>query len=371
MTQYLQAIDRSKYLIKNSYPTSFGKKSISSDPVCDKDSKDTHKIKHHTTQALLLTLSLLAAQNILPTNNAEQNSFLRMEYYTKAEADLNINDNTLNTYEILFNPQKNFFDKKEFNIIAHRGYTATAPENTIPAYIEAAKMGYSKVETDIAWTKDSIPVLLHDETINRTARYKNGNKPFFSKKCSDLTYNDLLKYDFGIWKGKEYEGTKIPTLSNFLETCKNYNLQPYIEIKQTSDFDAKKAKILVDSVKEAGIEDSITWISFNAEYLKLISDEMPNGRLGYLSKEFSQAKTMQILQNLKTESNEVFLDIKAKAVNKEMKSLLSEAGFNFEAWTVDNTEELINLLTINCNGITTDLLTNNHVQEIFLDQDQD
>lgn len=367
MIQYLQAIDKSNYLSKNSYLASFGKNSRSNDYVCDKNLKDIHKTKYHTTQALLLTLTLLAAQNILPTNNTTQNSSLGIEYST--EADSEINDNTLNTYEISFNSPKNYFNKKEFNIVAHRGDTTMAPENTIPAYIEAAKMGYSRVEADIAWTKDSIPVLLHDETINRTARYNNGFQPLLSKKCSDLTYNDLLKYDFGIWKGNEYEGTKIPTLSNFLDCCKNYNLQPYIELKQTSDFDAKKAKILVDSVKEAGIEDSVTWISFNADYLKLISDEMQNCRLGYLSKEFSPEKTMQILQNLKTESNDVFLDIKAKAVNDEMKSLLADAGFYFEAWTVDNAEELINLLTINCTGITTNFLTNSHIQEIFLDMD--
>lgn len=368
MIQHLQSVDKFNYLSKNNYSASFGKKSKSNDYVGDKNPQDIHNLKRPSTQALLLTLTLLAAQNALPTNNIKQNPPFTEGYY--AESGSIINDDTLSTYGISLDSPKNYFNKKEFNIVAHRGYTETAPENTIPAYIEAAKRGYSKVETDIAWTKDSVPVLLHDETINRTARYNNGWKPLLSKKCSDLTYKDLLKYDFGIWKGLEYEGTKIPTLSNFLDCCKNYNLQPYIELKPTSDFDAKKAKILVDSVKEAGMEDSVTWISFNADYLKLISDEMQNCRLGYLSKEFSPEKTMETLQNLKTESNDVFLDIKAKAVNDEMESLLSESGFYFEAWTVDNAEELMNLLTISCNGITTDLLTNNHIQKIFSDMDE-
>lgn len=367
MIQYLQSIDKSNYLSKNSYLVSFGKNSRSNDYVYDKNPKDINKIKYHTAQALLLTLTLLAAQNVLPSNNNTQKSSLKTQYYSEADSD--IDDNPLSTYPISFDSPKNYFNEKEFNIVAHRGYTATAPENTIPAYIEAAKMGYSKVEADISWTKDSIPVLLHDETINRTARYNNGWTPLLPRKCSDLTYDDLLNYDFGIWKDDKYQGTKIPTLSEFIDCCKNYNLQPYIEIKPTSGFDAEKAKILVDSVKEAGMEDSVTWISFNADYLKLISDEMPNCRLGYLSSEFSPEKTIQTLQNLKTESNDVFLDIKAKAVNDKMKSLLSDAGFYFEAWTVDNTEELLNLLTISCNGITTDLLTNNYIQGLFLDMD--
>ena len=140
-------------------------------------------------------------------------------------------------------------------------------------------------------------------------------------------------------------------------------------MKQTSNFDAKKAKILIDSVKEAGMEDSVTWISFNADYLKLISDQMPNSRLGYLSKEFSPKNTLQILKNLKTESNDVFLDIKAKAVSDEMKNQLSDEGFYFEAWAVDTAEDLVNLLAINCNGVTTDILTNKHIQKLFLDMD--
>ncbi len=367
MIQNLQVINNSNYSSKNRYPVCFGMNPRSNYSVCDENHKDIRNAKLHTTQALLLTLAILASQNALLTNNPNQNISSKMEYF--AEANSEINDNFIDTYEVSFNSPKIYFDKQQFNVVAHRGYTATAPENTLPAYIEAAKMGYSKVEADIAWTKDSMPVLLHDETINRTARYNNGFKPIFSKKCSDLTYDELLKYDFGSWKGYEYEGTKIPTLSNFLDCCKKLNLQPYIELKQTSNFDAKKAQILVDSVKKAGMEDSVTWISFNADYLKLISEEMPNSRLGYLSKDFSSEKTIKILKNLKTESNDVFLDIKAKAVSDEMKSVLAAAGFSFEAWAVDNAEDLIELLMINCSGITTDLLTNNHLQEIFSDMD--
>jgi len=367
MSHYLHTTNRSYYLNKYSYSVSFGKKTKDNDYAGDKKTKDKHSIKYHTAQALLLTLTLLAAQNSLQINNCRQTSSTGIEYYT--EMDSTVSDDTIHTHLISFNSPDSHINNKEFNLIAHRGYIAKAPENTIPAFIDAAKMGYNMVEADISWTKDSVPVLLHDGTINRTARYSNGWQLLFPKKCSNLTYNELLKYDFGIWKGKEYEGTKIPTLSEFLECCKKYNLQPYIELKQTSNFDAKKAKILIDSVKEAGMEDSVTWISFNADYLKLISDQMPNSRLGYLSKEFSPKNTLQILKNLKTESNDVFLDIKAKAVSDEMKNQLSDEGFYFEAWAVDTAEDLVNLLAINCNGVTTDILTNKHIQKLFLDMD--
>lgn len=253
--------------------------------------------------------------------------------------------------------------RENMELIAHRGYSQIAPENTIPAFIAAANSGFGAVECDIQWTKDSVPVILHDSTINRTARYKNGWKPLLPKKCSNLNYQDLLNFDFGIWKGKEYEGTKIPTFSEFIDCCSEYNLKTYVELKQTSNFNAEKAEKLVDIVKQAGLEDKVTWVSFNADYLKIINELMPDCRLGYLSKETPSDKTIATLQGLKTEHNEVFLDVKSSAIDKKSSEILKDAGFSFEAWTVDNERELNILYEYDCGGITTNSLTENAAEK--------
>lgn len=252
-------------------------------------------------------------------------------------------------------------------VIAHRGYSSEAPENTIPAIILAAENGYDTVECDINWTKDSVPVLLHDDTINRTSRTKGGWKYIFKRKCSNYTYEELQKFDFGSWKGKEYEGTKIPSFAQTLECCNEYDLNLYVEIKDSDNFDLEKAQILAETVKEAGMEDKVTWISFNPDYLKMISELMPEARLGYLTKKEPNEKTIKILEELQTENNEVFLDVKASKMTDEADKLLDDAGFDFEAWTVDDEETLEKMYSYDCQGITTNKLTEDSVDD-FLDE---
>ena len=256
-------------------------------------------------------------------------------------------------------------DSSDISVIAHRGYSIEAPENTIPAFILAAEKGYDTVECDIQWTKDSVPVLLHDNTINRTARRENGWGFFFKRKCSKYTYEELQKLDFGSWKGKEYKGTKIPSFSEALDCGNEYNLNMYVELKDDSNFNKEKAKILARAVEEAGMEDKITWISFNPEYLKMMSELMPESRLGYLTKTEPDRETIKTLQSLQTEDNEVFLDVKASEMTKKADGLLDSAGFDFEAWTVDDETTLEKIYPFECSGITTNKLTEEDVDEII------
>ncbi len=251
----------------------------------------------------------------------------------------------------------------DINVIAHRGYSSAAPENTIPAIIAAAEHGYKTVECDIEWTKDSVPVLLHDSTINRTARKANGKKLFFKKKCSSLTYEQLLSYDFGSWKDKKYKGTKIPTFEELLNCSKEYDLNVYVELKESSKFNKEKAQILVDAVKEAGMEDKITWISFEDDYLQEIKNLMPDARLGYLSKKKPSSETINTLKSLKTDENEVFLDVKASKMTNSTSEMLKNSGFDFETWTVNDCGELNNLFSLDCKGITTDTITEDHFEK--------
>ena len=278
-----------------------------------------------------------------------------------------LDENTPIVQNPFLNKGMDTFTKKEdkANVIAHRGYSSIAPENTIPAFIEAAKNGYKTIECDIEWTKDNIPVILHDKTINRTARKTNGWRLFWPKKCSSLNYKELLDYDFGLWFSNKYKGTKIPSLNETLECCKNYELNLYLELKETSNFDERKAHILADLVQKAELEDRVTWISFNEDYLKTMSNIMPKTRIGYLTKKEPSNNTIETLKSLQTGQNEVFLDIKASKITSESKELLKTAGFDFEAWTVNNTSALINLNSLNCKGITTDKISTKEAGEYF------
>ena len=115
---------------------------------------------------------------------------------------------------------------------AHRGVSSESPENTLPAIELAIKQGYHMVEIDPDVTKDHRIVLLHDHHLKRTARTPDGDRiPDESLQIDDVTYEEALEYDFGLWFGKEFEGTKIPLLEEILVVAKKAGLKVKIDNK--------------------------------------------------------------------------------------------------------------------------------------------
>ena len=233
--------------------------------------------------------------------------------------------------------------------VNHRGWSK-APENTIPAYIESKANGYTYVECDVNFTKDSVAVLLHDDTIDRTS---NG-----TGTVSEMTYQELLAYDFGSWKGSAYTGTKIAKFTEFLLTCKGLGLHPYIEIKR-GNYTQEQILQIVNEVAVYGLKGKVTYISFNNTFLGYIKDYDSSARLGYVVDNLSdniinQAKT------LKTTDNEVFLDVNWNSfrTGSSSESLVSKCiteNIPIEVWTVDNVISL-NYLPDYVSGFTSNSL---------------
>ncbi|MCL2017539.1 MAG: glycerophosphodiester phosphodiesterase [Alphaproteobacteria bacterium] len=102
-------------------------------------------------------------------------------------------------------------------IIAHRGASADAPENTLAAFKLAKRMGVDGIEIDVHLSASGDIVVIHDYELNRTARMPDG-KPLKSRlNVEDLTLAELRKYDFGIWFSDKYSGEKIPTLEEVMD----------------------------------------------------------------------------------------------------------------------------------------------------------
>ena len=93
--------------------------------------------------------------------------------------------------------------------IAHRGASGYAPENTLAAFDKAVEMQADYIEIDVQLSKDDLPVVIHDDTLDRTT---NG-----TGNISAYTLQELKSLDAGSWFDKKYAGEKIPSLNEVLE----------------------------------------------------------------------------------------------------------------------------------------------------------
>lgn len=117
---------------------------------------------------------------------------------------------------------------------AHRGVSTEAPENTLEALRTAVEQGYFSAEIDISVTRDGQFVLLHDKKINRTARTRDGESLKDGVCISDVSYEQALDYDFGVWFHKKYEGAEIPFFADVLDFAEKSGLKLKIDNKYES-----------------------------------------------------------------------------------------------------------------------------------------
>ena len=157
-------------------------------------------------------------------------------------------------------------------VLAHRGASGYAPENTMPAFEKAIEMGADGFELDVQMTKDGEIVVIHDETIDRTSDGKGWVK--------DYTLEELRKFNYNRTH-KEYEHADIPTMREVFELVKPTNLVINIEIKTGVVFYPIEEKLLA-LTKEYGMEDRVFYSSFNHYTVKKIHELDPSTEVGFL-----------------------------------------------------------------------------------------
>jgi|LGVF01.1.fsa_nt_gb glycerophosphoryl diester phosphodiesterase len=151
-------------------------------------------------------------------------------------------------------------------IIAHRGASGYAPENTLSAFKLAVEMGAKAIEFDVQMTKDGEIIVHHDYFLGRTV---NG-KGFIKNK----TLAELKELDAGSWFSKEYEGEKIPTLKEIFDIVPK-GVELHIEIKKLNIDRREIEKEVFRLVSEAGRIESSVFSSFDHECLKRLLELHP------------------------------------------------------------------------------------------------
>ena len=125
----------------------------------------------------------------------------------------------------------------ERGLCAHRGDQGIAPENTIPAFVAAAKAGAQQIEFDVQLTKDGKLVIMHDLTVDRTTTGKGAVK--------DLTFEEIRSFDAGVKTDHKFAGTKVPTFEETLD-CLPDNMILNIHIKPGEGIAAAATKVVME-----------------------------------------------------------------------------------------------------------------------------
>jgi len=158
--------------------------------------------------------------------------------------------------------------------IAHRGASSLAPENTTAAFDKALEIGADGLEFDVQMSKDQIPVIIHDHTLERTT---TGHGP-----VKDLILTDLKSLDSGAWFAPQFSGLEILTLDEFFERYKYSTLLFDLELKNELNLYPGLEKTVLRSISEHNLENRIIISSFNQDSLLACSEINPDIRTGLI-----------------------------------------------------------------------------------------
>lgn len=160
----------------------------------------------------------------------------------------------------------------------HRGVCTEYPENTMTSYRAAIEQGYDYIELDPEVTLDGIPVLLHDATVGRTGRNGDGSEIEGDPRLAEITYADVLKYDFGIAFHKKFKGERIPKLADALELAREGGVKVKIDNKIWR-FDEKRTDAVLNLLKDYPETAAVTCTT--TAQIKRTLEAVPNVEIHY------------------------------------------------------------------------------------------
>lgn len=156
--------------------------------------------------------------------------------------------------------------------IAHRGWSGKAPENTLAA-IELALRDpqVDGIEVDVQLTKDGVPVIIHDFTLERTT---NG-----TGKVGEHLHSELAKLDAGSWFSSEFAGETIPTLEQLLITGKGKKYLN-LELKKTTNLYPQLEEVVIELVRKHRMQDQVLVTSFDHFSIQKVKTLAPELKAG-------------------------------------------------------------------------------------------
>ncbi|MCZ6671925.1 MAG: glycerophosphodiester phosphodiesterase [Verrucomicrobia bacterium] len=233
-------------------------------------------------------------------------------------------------------------------IVAHRGASADAPENTIPAFELAWEQGADAIEGDFYLSKDGHIVCIHDKNTKKVAG-KN-------RVVKDSTLKDLRRLDVGSFHSKKYKGAIIPTIAEVFSTIPD-GKKIYIEVKCGKEI----IPTLLKEIRASGlVDDQIVVISFDEEVIQEIKTKAPQFKANWLAS-FKKDGSGNITPKLETvlstlkQINANGFSSNHKLITQSFIKSIRDQGFEYHVWTVDDVKTAKRLQQWGALSITTNV----------------
>ena len=222
-------------------------------------------------------------------------------------------------------------------VMAHRGLSADAPENTLYAFSDAISVGADFIELDVQQTRDGVLVVMHDSNLKRTTGV--------NKDIWDVDYADIQNLDAGSWFDPAYANARIPTLEETLQFV-DKRAKLNIEIKPTKHGSDTLEQAEAELITQYQYTDASYVTSFSYGSLKKVKEANPEIRTGYLmSVAYGQFYSLKYADAFSL--NKVF-------VTSQVVNAAHQQGKQIFAWTVNSMSEVRSLCNLHVDSIITD-----------------
>lgn len=229
-------------------------------------------------------------------------------------------------------------------VIAHRGASHLAPENTMAAFIKAAQLGAKWVEFDVMLAASGEAIIFHDETLSRTTNGKG--------MVAESTFTKLSTLDAGGWFAPQYSGERIPLLKDVLQFLKEMNMAAVVEIKPLVGEEEQTVLRTLEAVDALFKErdSSILFSSFSLPSLKYLRQRSHHCQIGLLLDEWEPGWEQKCL-NLKC----VSVHVNEAILTQEKANKIKEMGMKLCAYTVNDLSRASELYAIGVDALFTDV----------------
>ncbi|MFJ1970607.1 glycerophosphodiester phosphodiesterase [Streptomyces sp. NPDC087903] len=172
-------------------------------------------------------------------------------------------------------------------VIAHRGASAYAPENTLAAVDRAERMGIDWVENDVQRTEDGQLVVIHDDSLRRTTDAEEVFPERAPWKVKDFTAAEIARLDAGSWFGPAYAGARVPTLEQYVRRVEHNHQKLLLEIKNPGLYPGIERQTLKLLGNEGWLDrrhltGRLVVQSFSADSIRTVHDLKPGVTTGFL-----------------------------------------------------------------------------------------